>query len=432
MKRKLIIIFIVVILIGVGVWWGFGRSKNNEKNGSVLNTYTVRKGDLLVAVSGSGTLEAERSLDITSKVSGTVIYVVEEGARVKEGDILVKIDPTDYQNTYQQALITYKNYENAYEQAKLNYDTQKKQLEKNLKDAQISRDNAYIEYQNAKNNLERTEELFKKGFASQNDLDTARFNFEKAKNSLTQAENNLKLTKENYNIQLKSLQKDLEASKLSLEKAKIDLSNAKRNLDNTIIRAPFSGIVANVNIVKGQNISLNTALMTLLDTKNVELSLEVDETDIGKVSVGLPVRVSLDAFPNEEFEGRVIRISPTATISNNIPIFKVRVRVPNKDFRLKVGMSADGDIILLERRNVLLVPLKAVQKTERRSYVELLKSDGSRELVRVTLEEDDGTNVVVESGLKEGDVVILPSSSTSSNASRNQQLQIRIPGVPLR
>ncbi|MCX7721319.1 MAG: efflux RND transporter periplasmic adaptor subunit [Dictyoglomus thermophilum] len=431
MKRKLFIIFIILILVGIGLWWGFGRTNKSNKNNITLNTYTVRRGDLAVAVSGSGVLEAERSLDITSKVSGTVIYVVEEGKRVKEGDVLVKIDPTDYQNAYQQALIAYENYENSYEQAKLNYETQKRQLEKNLKDAQITRDNAYIEYQNAKNNLERIEELFKKGFASQSDLDTAKFNFEKAKNSLTQAESNLKLVKENYDSQLKSLQKELEASKLSLEKAKIDLSNAKRNLENTIIKAPFSGIVANVNVVKGQNISSNTVLMTLLDTKNVELSLEVDETDIGKVSVGLPVRISLDAFPDEEFEGKVIRISPTATISNNIPIFKVKVRIPNEDLRLKVGMSADGDIILLERKNVLLVPLKAVKKTERRSYVEVLKPNGERELVRVTLGEDDGTNVVVESGLKEGDIVILPSSSTTST-SRNQQVQMRIPGVPLR
>lgn len=432
MKRKLFIIFVILILVGVGLWWGFGRANKNGKNNLVLNTHTVRRGDLLITVSGSGTLEAERSLDITSKVSGTVTYVVEEGKRVREGEVLVKIDPIDYQNTYKQALIAYKNYENSYEQAKLSYEIQKRQLEKNLKDAQISRDNAYIEYQNAKDNLERIKELFKKGFASQSDLDTAEFNFERAKNSLAQAEANLRLVKENYDSQLKNLQKDLEASKLSLEKAKIDLSNAKRNLDNTIIKAPFSGIVSNVNIVRGQNISSSLVLMTLLDTKNMELYLEVDETDIGKVSVGLPVRITLDAFPDEEFEGKVIRISPTATIVNNIPIFKVRIRIPNEDLRLKVGMSADGDIILLERKNVLLVPLKAVQRTERRSYVEVARPNGERELVRVTLGEDDGTNVIVESGLKEGDIVVIPSSSAPSTDRRSQQMQIRIPGLPLR
>jgi len=229
---------------------------------------------------------------------------------------------------------------------------------------------------------------------------------------------------------LKTLNKNLEAAKLSLDKAKLELSNAKANLDNTVIKAPFSGIVSNVSVVVGEYISASKSLLTLLDAKNVELSLEVDETDIGKVSVGLPVKVTLDAFPDDEFEGKVIRISPTATISNNIPIFKVRVRIPNPDLKLKVGMSADGDIVLLERKNVLLVPLKVVRSTERRSYVEVLKQNGEIELVRVTLGEDDGINVIVESGLSEGDQVVLSySSSTNKTTSGNAQIRVTIPGV---
>jgi HlyD family secretion protein len=430
-KRNILLIVIAILIVIIGSWGIFGRSSKTSSNKTTITTYTVQRGDLLVTVSGSGTLEAERSLDIVSKVSGTVIYVIEEGKKVKAGDILVRVDPTDYQISYNQALISYKNAENSYEQAKLNYETQKRNLDKNLSDAQISRDNAFLEYQNAEKNLERIKGLFEKGFVSQSDLDNAKLTLEKAKNSYTQAETNLKIVKSNYEAQLKNLQKDLEASKLSFERSKLDLQNAERNLANTVIRAPFAGIVANVKVVNGQIISNNTILMTLLDTDNVELSLEVDETDIGKVSLGLPVRVTLDAFPDEEFEGKVIKISPVATISNNIPIFKVRVKIPNPDLKLKVGMSADGDIILLEKKNVLLIPLKAVKKTERRSYVEVLKDDGTTELVRVTLGEDDGTNVIVESGLKEGDVIVLPSSSSTSR-STNRQIQIRIPGVPLR
>jgi len=430
-KKSILIIVIAILVVIIGSWSIFGRNSRTSSNKTTITTYTVQRGDLLVTVSGSGMLEAERSLDIVSKVSGAVIYVIEEGKKVKAGDILVKVDPTDYQISYNQALISYKNAENSYEQAKLNYETQKRNLDKNLSDAQISRDNAFLEYKNAEKNLERIKGLFEKGFASQSDLDNAKLTSEKAKNSYMQAETNLKTVKSNYDNQLKNLQKDLETSRLSFEKAKLDLQNAKKNLENTIIKAPFSGIVANVKVVNGQIISSNTILMTLLDTDNVELSLEVDETDIGKVSLGLPVRVTLDAFPDEEFEGKVIRISPVATISNNIPIFKVRVKIPNPGLKLKVGMSADGDIILLEKKNVLLIPLRAIKKTERRSYVEILKGNGNTELVRVTLGEDDGTNVIVESGLKEGDVIVL-SSSSSTSRSTNQQMQIRIPGVPLR
>ncbi len=433
-KRVLSIGLLILALIAVSVWIIIGRNKSYSTSSNKPNTYVVRRGDLSITVSGNGILEPERSLDIVSRVSGTVIYVIEEGRIVREGEILVRLDQADYQNSYKQALISYQNAKINYDQVKLNYETQKRQLIKNLQDAQISQNNANIEVQNAKRNLERMEELYKKGVASQNDLENARYTYEKAKNSLLQAETNYNLLRINYDNEIKNLEKQLELSRLSLEKAQIDLDNAKRNLENTIIRAPFSGIVTGIKVVKGQLISANATLLTLINTQNMYLNLEVDETDIGKVSIGLPVKISLDAFPDEEFKGEVVSISPIATISNNIPIFKVKVRISNPDGRLKAGMSADGDIILVERKNVLLVPLKAVQRTERRSYVELLKADGTREMVRITLGEEDGNNVVVESGLKEGDVVILPSSATSStsNTQRSGQLQIRIPGIPLR
>lgn len=433
-KRVFIIILLILFVIGIGIWFTFGKNRSKGSTSNSLNTYTVRRGDLIITVSGNGTLEPEKSLDIVSRVSGSVVYVVDEGKFVKQGDILLKLDQSDYQNSYKQSLIAYQNAKISFEQTRLNYESQRKQLDKSLQDARINRDNANIEFQNAKRNLERIEELYRKGVASQSDLDNAKYTYEKAKNSLLQAESNYNLVKNNYENELKNLEKQLEISRLTLNKAELELDNAKRNLENTVIRAPFSGVVTNVKVVSGQIISANSTLMTLIDTKNVYLNLEVDETDIGRVSIGLPVKVSLDAFPDEEFRGEVVSISPTATISNNIPIFKVKVRIPNNDGRLKVGMSADGDIILLERKNVLLVPLKAVQKTERRSYVEILKSDGTKEMVRVVLGEDDGSNVIIESGLKEGDVVVLPSSlpSSSSTTQRSGQFQIRIPGVPIR
>lgn len=429
MKKRLILILLIFLIAGGGIWFIFGRSQNKNTKNETISTHEVRRGDLLISVSGSGTLEAGRSLDIVSRVGGTVIYVVEEGKIVKNGEILVKLDPSDYKNSYESARLSFENARLNYEKAKINYETQKRQLEQDLKNAKINRDNALIEYNNAKKNLERAQELFKNGIITQSDLDSAKNTYEKAKNSFEQADLNYQLVKNNYEIKIKSLEKDLEGAKLSMEQAKLNLSNAEMNLNNTVIKAPFSGIVANVGVKIGDIIMNNKTLLTLLDTTNVELNLEVDETDIGKVSVGLPVRVSCDAFPDELFEGKVIRISPTATISSNIPIFKVRVRIPNNDLKLKVGMSADGDIILLERRNVLLVPLRAVQKTGRRNYVEVLKSDGTREMVRVTLGEDDGSNVVIESGLSEGDKVILPTTSTTSSQQRTPQIRIGIPGI---
>ncbi len=429
MKKNLIFILLIILIAGGGILFIFGRTQNKNNKRETISTYEVRRGDLIISVSGSGTLEAGRSLDIVSKVGGTVMYVVEEGKMVKEGEVLVKLDPSDYKNTYEAARLNYENAKLNFEKAKITYETQRRQLEQDLKNAKINRDNAFLEYNNAKKSFERSQELFKNGVISQNDLDSARNTFEKTKNSFEQVDLSYQLTKNNYDIKIKSLEKDLEGAKLSIEQAKLNLSNAEANFNNTIVKAPFSGIVANIGVKVGDFMTTNKILLTLLDTKNVELNLEVDETDIGKVSTGLPVKVTCDAFPNEEFEGKVVRISPTATISSNIPIFKVRVRISNKDLKLKVGMSADGDIILLERRNVLLIPLRAVQKTGRRSYVEVLKSDGKKELLRVSLGEDDGTNVVVESGLSEGERIVLPVTSSTGNQQGSPQIRIGIPGI---
>ncbi|MCS7202184.1 MAG: efflux RND transporter periplasmic adaptor subunit [Dictyoglomus sp.] len=101
------------------------------------------------------------------------------------------------------------------------------------------------------------------------------------------------------------MEKNLEGAKLSMEQSKLNLTNAEENLNNTIIKAPFSGIFVNISVKLGDIITSNRTLFTLLDTTNVELNLEVDETDIGKVSVGLPVRISSDAFSEEILKERL-------------------------------------------------------------------------------------------------------------------------------
>ncbi len=418
MKRKRWLIVVILLGLSIGGYLFLSSRKAQKPAVASIETYTVSRGDLLVSVSGSGVLEAKDTVDVTSEVGGTVIWVVEEGSRVKKGDILCKIDPHDYELALTQAELNYKNARLKLEQAKIDLENQRKQLEQNLFDASISKDNTYIELQKTKRQLDDAERLYRVNAITLNELKTYRDNYNRALNSYTQALENIRLLESTKAYKLAQLEKSVALAESSLEQAKLDLDKAKLNLSKTIIYAPIDGIVADISVKRGgQNIAKETTLMSVLDTSTMKIKLEVDETDIPKVRIGLPVRVTCEAFPDKEFNGRVTNISPRATISNNIAIFKVQVEIPNPTGELRAGMTAEGEIILKEKRNVLLVPLKAVKRTERRAYVEVLKDNGEKELVRVTLGEDDGVNIVIEDGLKEGDKVVL--ASTSSGASNN-------------
>lgn len=419
MKKKWLVVIVALLGVFVGAYLFLSSKKTENPAVASVETYTVNRGDLLVSVSGSGVLEAKDTVDVTSEIGGTVIWVAEEGSRVKKGDVVCKIDPHDYEVALTQAELNYKNARLRLEQARINLENQKKQLEQNIRDAKTSKDNTYIELQKAKRQLDDAERLYKANAITLNELKTYRDNYTKALNAYNQAVENLRLLESTRADKLAQAERDVLLAETSLEQAKLDLDRAKLNLSKTTIYAPIDGVVADVSIKKGgQNIAKETTLMSILDTSTMKIKLEVDETDIPKVAIGLPVRVTCEAFPDREFRGKVTNISPRATISNNIAIFKVQVEIPNPTGELRAGMTAEGEIILKEKRNVLLVPLKAVKRTERRAYVEVLRDNGERELTRVTLGEDDGVNVVVERGLNVGDKVVI-SSTASSTTTRN-------------
>jgi HlyD family secretion protein len=170
-------------------------------------------------------------------------------------------------------------------------------------------------------------------------------------------------------------------------------------------------------------------LLTIIDSSSVDLPVQIDETEIGQVRVGQKVDVTLDAFNNEVFHGTVTAISPSATVVSNIAVFYVTVNVPNPNGRLRPGMTAEGEILIQEIPDALIIPKRAVQTVRKRAYVDVLKPDGSSETVRVELGPDDGTNQVVVSGLQPGQTVILPAraSITSTSSSRNSPGGVRIP-----
>jgi HlyD family secretion protein len=263
------------------------------------------------------------------------------------------------------------------------------------------------ELQFARRDLERAQELFKTKIASQQQLDDAARAFEVSQNRQKLLE-----------AVVQSAAAQVEQARARVAAAKASLDRARETLGYATIRAPIGGVVLTRPTEVGDAVSsiLNlgsaaTLIMTLGDVSQVYIKGEVDEADIGKAERGQRVRTKVESFPSESFEGEVKRISPMGRELNNVTTFEVRVTISNPDGKLRVNMTANAEIVLEEKKNVLLVPESAlVYDKDRRASVQMLdpaaKSGWTRRALKTGISNGQKTEVI--EGLKEGDRLVLP------------------------
>jgi HlyD family secretion protein len=208
---------------------------------------------------------------------------------------------------------------------------------------------------------------------------------------------------------------DLRNLELAVQQAQISVKNARQDLAGTKIYAPMGGVVSSVTGQVGGPGSSAAGLFTLLNDKQVNLPVQVDETEISKVKLGQPADVTLDALDGQSFRGKVTRVSPQATIVSNIAVFYVTVTLDNPSLKLRPGMSAEAEIVSQEIQNAVLIPRRAVEQVRTRSYVMVQTSPAAEpERTRIAVGPDDGTNIVVTSGLNGGETVVLPTRTKAT------------------
>jgi len=204
-----------------------------------------------------------------------------------------------------------------------------------------------------------------------------------------------------------------ETAKLNLEIAELNLDAAKLNLEKAVIAAPFDGVVTDITITEGEEIStaaLATPAISLVDTSEIEMRGFIDEIDVATVQLGQEANILLDALPDEEVKGSVAFISLVSTVRAGVVSYETTITLENPNAELKDGMSATAEIIIERRDNVLLIPNRAIQGTSENPKV-LVLVGGQEEEREITLGLSDGINTEVLSGLEEGEEVVLPTSS---------------------
>ena len=303
MKKKTVIITASIVILLIALFFIFRPQKVDAER---INIETAKSepGTINKTITATGTLEALSTVEVGTQVSGIIENIfVDFNSYVKKGQLLAKIDTT--------------NLAAALEQSQANLDNAK----------------AELDFQQA--NYNRLAPINDKKLVSQADFDQTVYNLNKAK--------------ANYNNALAQHKKN------------------KINLDYALIYSPISGIVLDRAVEEGQTVaaSFNTpTLFTIAnDLTQMKVEADVDEADIGQVEKGQRVEFTVDAYPDRIFKGEVTEVRLQPTVTNNVVTYSVIISAHNPDYKLLPGMTAEINIFVIEKKDILVVPSKALRFT---------------------------------------------------------------------
>ena len=354
----------------------------------------IDRGDIARSVVATGKIEPLTKVEVKSKASGIVekIYV-DAGDHVKEGQILAQLDKEQLKASVAEARANLEAAEAALEASKAAY-------QKNIVDAE-GPDVPFL-----KADMDRAHDLFKQGLIARNTMQDAEKNYQLALNRQLSAQRSVVMSKAQV----------AEAS-AQVAQAKAALDNANENLEYATITSPINGEVLSRDVEVGDAVSSilvlgsqATQVMTLGDTSEVYVRGKVDESDIGKVFLEQPARIVVESFKDKTFQGKVTKIAPLGVDKDNVTTFEVRVSIQNPGGELRANMSANAEIILEEKKNVLLVPEGAIlfDKNKNASIeVPDPKADTGRKKMAIELGISNGVKAEVLSGVSQGQKVIL-------------------------
>ena len=377
--KKIILIVIVVVVILFLLFLAIKGCQQGEDSGPA-NTAEVERGDISRIVVATGKIEPLYKAEIKSKIGGLVKqFYVEEGDRVRLGQKLVEIIPGSTPVEMVQA---------------------RTEVKATLYDKVV-----------AEKQFLRSEGLIEQKMISPEEFDQTEANSQIAKARFYAAMAQLRVLEQGSNVA--ALVEEIKIS--DQDRIEIERETHEAIASMTVI-APISGIVLSRDTDKGSAVIPlssaygGTVIMTIADVSEKHFRGDVDEADIGKVNLGLPARVFVEAYPDEPFGAELTHISPLGREEEDIINFKIRATIDDPGDRLRVGMSADAELILEEHENVLIVPEGAILYEEEKTFVNVQDEsipEGFRK-VEITKGISDGLNTEVLSGLEEGQVVIMP------------------------
>jgi HlyD family secretion protein len=434
--RTLIIIVVILAAAAAGVWYWASHSTKKAVPAAPA-TAKVERGVLCLTVASTGRVVSNLDVDIKCKASGEVVRLpFDVSDPVRKDALLVELDPVDEERVLKQTGVELSSAEARLVVAKQDLDIAVRTLATDRKRADAAVKAADAKTKDARLKADRKKQLLEKAIGTQDDYDTAQTTAVQAEVDLEVARiHQEEMKTEELGIELK--RQELAIAESAVESDKIALSIAQDRRDDTKVLAPIDGIVAQRDVQIGQiissgisNVGGGTTVLTLSDLSRIFVLAAVDESDIGRVQVGQPAVIKADAFPDQTFEGKIVRIATRGVNASNVVTFEVKIEVVGeKKSLLKPEMTANVEITTMEKPNVLLVPVEAVSRKGAKASVTVSKGDSATEIRDVTLGMTDGLKVEVDSGLSEGETVVYTKSGPESRFNAAQSAP-RGPGPP--
>jgi HlyD family secretion protein len=379
-KKKRRYIALATVAVAVVAVLGLVAARSGGKPIDPSKLAAVERGDLARSVVATGKIQPLTKVEIKSKASGIVKRLfVDYGDRVKEGQVLAELDREQLEASVREARATLLAAQASYERNRIEAE---------------GPDLPFL-----KSSLERSRKLYADGLIAPSLLDDADKAYQMGLNKQTAAKSQAAV------------------AKAEVEKARASLERAETDLKYATITSPMDGLVLSRDVEVGDAVSSilvlgsqATKVMSLGDVSEVYVLGKVDEADIGRVYMGQRARIVVESFKDKSFDGKVTKISPLGVEKDNVTTFEVRVSIRNPGGELKTNMTANAEVILEEKKGILMVPESAVvYDKDRKPSLEVPdpKVDSGRRRVAVKLGISNGVKTELAEGLKEGDKVVL-------------------------
>lgn len=399
-KRKWLGVLIIATIAGVGYYYKTQVNNQQSEVVMVTNEVNVEKGDIRISLESDGQATiAYTNLDFEVSGKLTKLYV-KAGDYIKKGQKLAEIDQESYKKAYETAKLNYDkavlNYKSKQQSQGLDNTTAKQKIEDyRIKAEQLEKD--YNTMLQLKDSYAASEIEAKK-----TEMETAKrtYNNEKA----------------NYQVTGNSTIA-LSIEQLNIDSAKLQLETAKENLEKTVLYAAIDGLILKADYTVGDQVTPLTDSGSLTANTNhfivataadnYEVTTSVSEQDLSMVAIGQTTEVIFDAIAGETYSGKVTAISALPnTESNGVVSYDVTVLLDSGFDTIKIGMTAQLELILKQEKDVIVIPNKAVSMVNGQQQVTVKKSDGTRETRNIEAGLTDGRQVAVHKGLEVGEVIV--------------------------
>ena len=446
MKRNWLVIgSVVLVMIAIAGFFGIRQMTASAAPAVRAQTSNVQRGTLVATVSAAGNVATPEEATLAFQTTGRVAKVnVQVGDLVKKNQTLLELDMTDLELSLKTAKTNLASSQASLDQTKANLQFALRNAQSGLASSQANLDAAKAKNtQNpnqlvvAKAQLDKATVALQQAQGAYNriswrgdvGLTTEATNLQNATIEYQSALANYNLTAATINDSvLKSAQAQLDKDQIALEQAQknldtqlrtaqaavekdqVALEQAQRNLEKARITAPFDGIVSTVAFSVGDSAGTGTAV-TVVDLATLQVKVTIAEVDVAKIKVGQAAQMTMDALPGKTYNARIIAIGPVATITQGVVNYPVTAVVSNNDGMVKPGMTANLAITVEQRDNVLLVPARAI-RTQGNQRTVTVQYKGQSIPVPVTVGLTNETSAEITSGLQEGDVVTLNTTTT--------------------